>query len=394
MTHSLKAFLGTSALVAMAGMASADQVFTDDVIIDGSLCVGVDCVNGESFGFDTIRLKENNLRIRAFDTSSSGSFPTVDWQITFNDSVNGGQNKFSVDDLDTSRTPFTIESGVRSNQLYLADNNKVGFGTSTPVVDLHVKQGNTPTLRLEQDGSSGFATQTWDLAGNETNFFVRDVTNGSRLPFKVFPNAPTNALIVEGSTGDIGLGIQSPTAAVHINRSTGSALDALKIVNNGGSFITMENTAAGTSWFFTHQQTGNNDFIIADAVADGAELTLTSGGNLIIAGTLTQSSDKNAKMAIEPIDSHEVLAKVSALPLSSWTYKHDADTGARHIGPMAQDFHAAFGTGYNDTTISTLDTSGVALAAIQALHAQTSEQQALIATLSARLESLEAQTAD
>ena len=162
MTHSLKAFLGTSALVAMAGMASADQVFTDDVIIDGSLCVGVDCVNGESFGFDTIRLKENNLRIRAFDTSSSGSFPTVDWQITFNDSVNGGQNKFSVDDLDTSRTPFTIESGVRSNQLYLADNNKVGFGTSTPVVDLHVKQGNTPTLRLEQDGSSGFATQTWD----------------------------------------------------------------------------------------------------------------------------------------------------------------------------------------------------------------------------------------
>ena len=99
-------------------------------------------------------------------------------------------------------------------------------------------------------------------------------------------------------------------------------------------------------------------------------------------------------MAIEPIDSHEVLAKVSALPLSSWTYKHDADTGARHIGPMAQDFHAAFGTGYNDTTISTLDTSGVALAAIQALHAQTSEQQALIATLSARLESLEAQTAD
>ncbi|MFZ5964922.1 tail fiber domain-containing protein [Thalassococcus sp. BH17M4-6] len=394
MTYSLKAALGTSALIAMAGMAQADQVFTDDVIVDGSLCVGVDCVNGESFGFDTIRLKENNLRIKAQDTSSSGSFPTVDWQITFNDSANGGANKFSIDDIDSGRTPFTIEANTRSHQLYLADNNKVGFGTSTPVVDLHVKQGNTPTLRLEQDGSSGFTAQTWDLAGNETNFFVRDVTNGSKLPFKVFPNAPTNALIVEGSTGDIGMGIQSPTAAVHINRSSGGSLDAFKIVNNGGSFITMENTSSGTSWFFTHENGGNNDFIIADAVADGAELTLTAAGNLIIAGTLSESSDKNAKMAIEPIDSHDVLAKVSQLPVSSWTYKHDAETGTRHIGPMAQDFYAAFGTGHSDTTISTLDTSGVALAAIQALHAQNTEQQALIATLSARLESLEAQIAD
>ena len=128
MTRSLKAFLGTSALVAMAGMASADQVFTDDVIIDGSLCVGVDCVNGESFGFDTIRLKENNLRIRAFDTSSSGSFPTVDWQITFNDSVNGGDG---FDDLKGGIGDDALDGGKDDDSLDGGDGNDLlqgGFG--------------------------------------------------------------------------------------------------------------------------------------------------------------------------------------------------------------------------------------------------------------------------
>ncbi|MDH3745967.1 MAG: hypothetical protein OES47_12775, partial [Acidobacteriota bacterium] len=86
------------AALTLAPAATADQVILDDLIVDGSACIGQDCVNGESFGFDTIRIKENNLRIKAQDTSSSASFPTRDWQITFNDSSNGGQNKFSIDD--------------------------------------------------------------------------------------------------------------------------------------------------------------------------------------------------------------------------------------------------------------------------------------------------------
>ena len=52
---------GVSSLGLMAGVAQADQVITDDLIVQNSLCVGFDCTNGESFGFDTLRLKENNL---------------------------------------------------------------------------------------------------------------------------------------------------------------------------------------------------------------------------------------------------------------------------------------------------------------------------------------------
>ena len=91
------------------------QVIATDLIVQGSICAGLDCVNGESFGFDTLRLKENNLRIKFQDTSNSASFPSNDWQITANDSTNGGANKFSIDDIDGGRTPFTIEASAPSH---------------------------------------------------------------------------------------------------------------------------------------------------------------------------------------------------------------------------------------------------------------------------------------
>jgi hypothetical protein len=86
-----------------------DIVHLYDVIIDGSLCVGFDWVNGERFGFDTFRLKENNLRIKFQDTSNSASFPGNDGQITAHDSSNGGANKFSINDINGGKTPFTLE---------------------------------------------------------------------------------------------------------------------------------------------------------------------------------------------------------------------------------------------------------------------------------------------
>jgi len=229
----------------------ADQVILDDLIIDGSECVGEDCVNGESFGFDTIRLKENNLRIRFVDTSSTASFPSRDWQITINDSANGGQNKFSIDDIDGGRTPFTLEAGAPSHSLYVDDGGRVGFGTSTPVADLHVKSGNTPTLRLEQDGSSGFTAQTWDLAGNEANFFIRDATNGSTLPFRVRPGAPSSSIDI-AANGKVGIGTSSPNSNLHVK---GSNAATLTVEAAGAAKLQLKNTTADL-WIFNSSPTG------------------------------------------------------------------------------------------------------------------------------------------
>ena len=194
------------------------QYSVGDREISGSLCVGIDCVNGESFGFDTLRLKENNLRLHFQDTSTSASFPTNDWRLVANDSSNGGLNYLAVEDSTAGRIPFRVEAGARADALYVEADGDIGIGTNNPAVDLHVKTGNTPTLRLEQDGSSGFTAQTWDLAGNEANFFIRDVTGGSKLTFKIKPGAPTSSIFV-AADGDIGLQTETPDANLHVKGS-------------------------------------------------------------------------------------------------------------------------------------------------------------------------------
>jgi len=196
--------------------AAADVVHLDDVIIDGSACVGQDCVNGESFGFDTLRFKENNLRVHFDDTSTTGSFPSNDWRIIINDSANGGASYFAVEDSTAGRVPFRIEANAPANSLYVEDYGRIGFGTSTPAVELHIADGDTPTVRLDQDGTSGWAPQKWDIAGNETNFFIRDATNGSLLPFRIRPGAPSNTLYLQGD-GNVGIGTASPEEKLHVD---------------------------------------------------------------------------------------------------------------------------------------------------------------------------------
>ena len=120
---------------------------------------------------------------------------------------------------------------------------------------------------------------------------------------------------------------------------------------------------------------------------------LTDSG-LSVNGTFVSSSDRNAKENFKPVDPRAVLDKVAALPLSEWNYK--TDTASRHLGPMAQDFYAAFHVGPDDKHIAIVDESGVALAAIQGLNqkvedlnGQLKRRDAENAELKRRLERLE-----
>jgi hypothetical protein len=385
-----------------------DQVILDDLIVDGSACIGQDCVNGESFGFDTIRIKENNLRIKAQDTSSTASFPTNDWQITFNDSANGGANKFSIDDIDAGRTPFTIEANARNHSLYVDDGGRIGFGTSTPVVELHVVDGDTPTLRLEQNGSSGFTPQTWDVAGNETNFFIRDATNGSQLPFRIFPGADSNSLTISAAN-NVGIGIQAPSASLHVKRTDGTAQlfveeasgteatrTLLNLVNNGVGYIRLADTSAdGSAWTFQAEGpslrfnkagSGGSEIFIRERNDGSGNATLTVDGS-VAANNVTFTSSRWSKTEFLAVDSLQVLQKVIELPISEWTFKDELN-GRRHIGPMAEEFADTFGFGGSETNISLIDASGVTLAAIQGLYALLEEKEATIEKLTDRIAEL------
>lgn len=122
-------------------------------------------------------------------------------------------------------------------------------------------------------------------------------------------------------------------------------------------------------------------------------MRVDQGGNVLIAGVLSQNSDRNVKKAFTPVDPRTVLAKVAALPITEWGYINAA-AGTRHIGPMAQDFHAAFDlNGDDDQHITTVDEGGVALAAIQGLNEKLENENAELKQRLAVLEALVKQLA-
>ena len=104
-------------------------------------------------------------------------------------------------------------------------------------------------------------------------------------------------------------------------------------------------------------------------------------------------SDENAKENFEPVDGLEILTRVSELPITTWNYTASEREG-RHIGPMAQDFNELFGVGEYEEYISSVDSYGVALAAIQALSDITEEQAQEINVLEWQNEALQAQNAE
>jgi hypothetical protein len=94
-------------------------------------------------------------------------------------------------------------------------------------------------------------------------------------------------------------------------------------------------------------------------------------------GVWTNASDRALKANFTAVDAQAVLAKVAQLPIDEWSYK--AEDRQRHLGPVAQDFYAAFGLGADDKHITTVDEAGVALAAIKGLNAKVEEQALTIA---------------
>jgi len=273
---------------------TAETVISGDLTVYNSLCVGFDCAASESYGADTIRLKENNLRIHVDDTSTISGFPNQDWRLEFNSNASGGAEYFRVIDATASRNIMTIEANAPSNSLVVDSGGRIGNGTANPVVEIHTANGDTPTLRLEQTTASGFAAQTWDVAGNETSFFVRDATNGSTLPFRIFPGASSSSLII-AADDDVGIGTTSPDASVHVRRTDGSGSvhveeasgsvatrTLLRLTNNGGAGFILENSNSSQEWRF---DTGGADLNIT-LVGTGELAELDTSGNLTIDGEI------------------------------------------------------------------------------------------------------------
>ncbi len=332
-----------------------DIVHLDDVIITGSLCVGFDCINGESFGFDTFRLKENNLRIHFNDTSSTAGFPTTDWRIIINDSASGGASYFAIEDSDTARQVFKIEASAPSNSIYVDDYGRVGLGTATPVLELHIADGDTPSVRLDQDGSSGWAPQKWDVAGNEANFFIRDATNGSHLPFRIQPAAPTDSLTIK-SDGKVGMGTWSPEADLEIEKTGNDAQILLQRTDGATAQITAKSGVVNIG-----SRTNNpvrfmvNQIWQLNLASDGS-LLMANGATCTTAGVWTNASSIDLKENIKELSAQEAVDALNGLNPVKYNYKKDKNE--EYVGFIAEDVPELVATG-DRKTMSPMDVVGV-----------------------------------
>lgn len=301
-----------TALLLFTSKVHSDFLHNDDVIVKGSICVGVDCSSGETFNFDTIRLKENNLRIKFIDTSNASGFPTRDWEISANESANGGLNNFAIFNVDNERYPFTILDNAEANSIYVHTGSRVGLSTSAPAMQLHAVTGNTPTFRLDQDASSGFTSQAWDIGGNESNFFVRDATNNGIIPFKIQPKAPANSIYV-AADGDVGFETASPDGQFDIAHATDNNNHAFLVSPSSLVGVNIDNgflprglfdvqTTGGVSRFMVQSDgrvglglatSGTATGLFDVQVSGTSKFLINDAGNTTVSGGMTINSTLN-----------------------------------------------------------------------------------------------------
>jgi hypothetical protein len=178
------------------------------------------------------------------------------------------------------------------------------------------------------------------------------------------------------------LGGNGNTASGELSLADGYHADAA----HNGSFVWSDYTSGSA----LVKDTATNQFV---ARASGgvylySNEAATSGVRLSPgSGTWSSLSDRDAKTDIESVNDRSILAKVSTLPVSASRYR--SERGVRHVGPMAQDFYAAFGVGEDDRHITSIDEDGVALAAIKALHEENRHLAAELEDLKARNAALE-----
>ena len=147
-----------------------------------------------------------------------------------------------------------------------------------------------------------------------------------------------------------------------------------------GDYSTPTKIVADQLYQFKVRATGGVRFVTNSTDTAGVVLF---GGN----SAWSSISDRNMKRDFKDLDGDDVLARIAQMPVTEWGYKAQ-DASIRHMGPMAQDFHAAFGLGEDPLRISTIDADGVALAAVKALEARTSGMRASDDALDERVAAL------
>ncbi len=316
---------------------------------------------------------------QAGDPNAGSRFATVgggdsNTASNFRATVSGGRSNIA------SGQNSTVSGG--SFNMATAGNTAIGGGTSNNASNSRSTigggDGNVASGELATVGGGFFNT-----AGGSSSVIAggaRNETTGGRTTI----GGGSDNTAGTGSDATVGGGknnTASGTAATVPGGEGNSAVGSRSFAagrrakaNHAGSFVWGDNTFADVASFgddtFTARASGGVRFYSStDTTAPAPGVELPAGDS-----AWTTVSDRAAKENFRKVDGRRILERLAAIPIETWNYKSQNDA-VRHIGPMAQDFHAAFGVGHDDKRISTIDTDGVALAAIQGLHQLVREKE-------------------
>lgn len=228
------------------------------------------------------------------------------------------------------------------------------------------------------DQSTASGTASVALGSANTASGTASITAGAASTASGFASTALGYTTTAAGQGSVALGYRSVADGDY-----GVALGQRAVAANTGSFTFAD--ASTTSSTFS--STASNQFSVR--AAGGVRLftnsTLSTGCQLPAgSGVFSCTSDRNAKRDFRPVDGDVVLDGLASMPVSTWRYRSEA-SGARHLGPTAQDFRAAFGLGTDDRTIGMLDASGVAIAGVKALQERSERQRRQLDTQATQL---------
>lgn len=289
------------------------------------------------------------------------------------------------------------DAGNVGNYSFAAGNNTRASGENSVALGLATTASGDGSVAL---GDNGTASGDRAFAFNGTASGVgagaigsgAQATNDDALAMGPSSIAGGLASIVLGpsiANGNFGvaIGLQNSASgqfstAIGKNARTANRQGSMVLSCGGAGFSSDSSFATANNQMTMRFIGGYKLFTTYQKIGSPMGVELAPGS-----GSWTSVSDRNKKENFQEIDVESVLQKVAMIPVTRWNYKSQS-AEQQHIGPVAQDFHAAFQLDgvKNDTTINTVDIDGVNMAAIQALEKRT-------ATLKAENDKLKAQLA-
>lgn len=277
--------------------------------------------------------------------------------------------------------------GNQSMYSNIEGNNNIAIGESTlkynTFGDGNIALGNESLLlNVDKNANVAIGDSALRVAIGDVTNGLNSVAIGRRSLYNTTTGYNNTALGVNTLINNItGKRITAIGANADVDIDSTNLTNATVIGNNAtvGESNTMSFGNNNTlNWVFGRKKVANAGM----AFQVGFNATNGNGANLTDGGVWTNASDINKKEDRQDLDGTNLINKIKQLEVQKWKY---IGTNEYHIGPYAQQFKQLFDVGNDDTSISTIDPSGVALAAIKELLTIVENQQKQIDELKAKI---------